>query len=162
MMLQVQQDVLGFLESNLESGLLYVEGVYGITVDRWKFMDTYINQGKQYPSISVLPENTGEVLVGAGNSNGVIGTRRYDNVSIVVWHRGNKTASRRIEDNVTAYMDALNYIFENDANISLPRKYQLIRATGTDYTDLFTESVSNTQTTLLKGAVFTIEIRPNY
>lgn len=162
MMLQSQQDVLAFLEANLETALLYVENIYGITLDRWKFMETCINQGKQYPSISILAQSTGEVSIGPGNSNGAIGSRRYDNINIVVWHRGNKTASRKIEDNVTAYMDALDYLFENNANMDLPRKYQLIRATGTDYTDLLTESVSNAQSTLLKGAVFTIEIRPNY
>lgn len=161
MMLQSQQNVKTFLTAELEASLVYVEGIYGIDVDRLKFMDIYQSPGQQFPSLSILPGSTSEFqLPGPGNSASFI--RRFDNINIVVWHRGNRADSRSIEDNVTAYMDALDYLYNNKADMDMPRQYQFVRITGTDYTDLFSDPISKTTTRLLKGAVFSIELRPNY
>lgn len=161
MMLQSQRDVKTFLTNNLEAGLVHIENLYSLTADRWKFLDIYLAPAQQYPSISILANSTGEQQIGAGNraNNGLV--RRFNNIQVSVWHRGNRSSTRKIEDNVVMYMDAFEYIFENDANMSL-RTYQFVRITGTDYTELFPESIKNAQSLLLKGAVLSIELRPNY
>ncbi|RKZ08425.1 hypothetical protein DRQ25_09140 [Candidatus Fermentibacteria bacterium] len=158
------QDVKAFLISDFESALAHVEGIYGLTADRWQFMDTYQSNGQQFPSVSILANNqTAFIFPTPGNSNnpGFKINRRFDNVQIIVWHRGNRATSRRIEDNVMMYMDAFDYLFTNEANLNDERKYRHVRITGTDFTDLFPEDIRQTQGALIKGAVFSIEVRPN-
>ena len=162
-MLKTLRAVKSFLESDLETALIHVEDLFSLEADRWKFLDTYQNNNQQYPSISVLANTQGEQVINAGNSNvpGFTLARRFENVNIIVWHRGNRATSRRIEDNVMLYMDALDHLFENEANLNDERNYRWVRITGTDYTDLFPEDIKQTQNILLKGAVFSLEVRPN-
>ncbi len=159
-MIESLKDIKTFLTDNLEAGIAHIETENSITIERWRFLDTYQADNEQFPSVSILPDNTGEQLPGAGNrgSNGII--QRYDNINIIVWDRGNRTNTRKIEDNVIGYMEALNYLFMNNADMD--GEYMLLKITGTSYTDLFPDPARQTMNSLLKGGVFALEVRPKY
>ena len=160
-MIRTQRDILAFLESELQAYLDAIATEFSIDIDTWKEIGIGRQRGKQYPSVGIEANTTGEQIIIPGNAGPSVMVRRFDNVNIVVWHRGNNNATRKIEENVTGYMDALSNLFSDKADMD-SRSYLMIKITGTEYTDLFPDPASKSQTILLKGAVFTIEVRPNY
>ena len=160
-MIQVLKDIETFLKANLQAYLDTIATEQSITVDSWKELGIYRQRGQQYPSVSIEPTSTGDLEFVPGNGGVGSMVRRIDNITIVVWHRGNRTTTRIIEENAVAYMDALERLFTEKADME-NRAYQLVLIKDTAYTDLFPDTAGQTANVLLKGAAFTIEVRPNY
>jgi hypothetical protein len=154
-------DIQSFLESNLIDYLTEVESNYSITIDHPKELGKGRQRGQQFPSIGIEAQSSGSTDIIPGNAGVSSFPRRIHFVNLVIWHRGNDTQTRNIEENVLGYTVALERLFTEKADLDNEGRYQLVLITSTGYTDLIAEPVSKTSILLLKGATFSLEIRPN-
>lgn len=161
-MLSTLDKILTFIQDNIADAVTIVETENSVTLTPYRELKKYTAKGRQYPSITILPDETDPMIESAGNRAFFGNPTKRDDVLIVqVWDRGNTNDADTVETNVIGYMDALNELFQGDYNIAGVKGIQIL---GTRYTELFPDLTVGAEvgglTPLLKGA--SLQIRVTY